>query len=118
MHSYLHSYPNASLTPLGFELLIHRHFDEFNSLNRAAEARISLRSLFKWQGQFLQSGEAALAVRRSVRRNYRRTLDPQQLQYVKLLRNQRSTLRRIGNGALKRWWIGSISPRLISIPRS
>ena len=92
----MHSHPNARLTPISRERLICRHLDDGVPLKAlAAEARISLRSAYKWLARFRDGGVTALADRRSVRRTQRRTLDPQQLQQAVDLRHQRCTLRRI-----------------------
>jgi hypothetical protein len=81
-----------------------QHLDQGRCLAElAAENGISERSARKWlerdcfaEGFANRSGgPAALAVRRSVRRTQRRTLDPQKLQRAVELRHQRCTLRRI-----------------------
>jgi transposase InsO family protein len=92
----MHTHPNARLTPHGRERLLRRHIDHGEPLREvAAQAGISLRTAYKWLARFRAGGHTSLADRRSVRRNQRRTLDPQQLQHAVVLRHQRCTLRRI-----------------------
>jgi len=92
----MHTHPNARLTALGRERLVRRHIDERRPLAELAfQAGISLRTAYKWLARFRSGGPAALVDRRSVRRNQRRTLDPQQLQQARALRHERCTMRRI-----------------------
>jgi transposase len=92
----MHTHPNARLTPLGRERLVRRHIDERLPLAELAfQAGISLRTAYKWLARFRAGGPAALVDRLSVRRNQRRTLDPQQLQQATALRHERCTMRRI-----------------------
>jgi len=92
----MHTHPNARLTPLGRERLVRRHIDERRPLAELAfQAGISLRTAYKWLARFRSGGPAALVDRRSVRRNQRRTLDPQQQQQATALRHERCTMRRI-----------------------
>lgn len=92
----MHTHPNARLTPLSRERLLRRHIDGGEPLKAlAAQAGISLRTAYKWLARYRLGGHTSLADRRSVRRNQRRTLDPQQLQHALDLRHQRCTLRRI-----------------------
>jgi len=84
------------LTPLGRERLLRRQIDHGEPLLAlAAQAGISLRTAYKWLARSRCGGHTSLVDRRSVRRNQRRTLDPQQLQHAVDLRYQRCTLRRI-----------------------
>jgi len=88
--------PNARLIALGRERLVRRHIDERLPLaDLAFQAGISLRTAYKWLARFRTGGRAALVDRRSVRRNQRRTLDPQQQQQATAFRHERCTMRRI-----------------------
>ena len=92
----MHSHPNARLTQRGRLRLVIQHLEHGRSLAElAAENGISLRCAYRWLARFRQGGPASLADRRSVRRNQRRTLDPQQLQRAVDLRHQRLHLRHI-----------------------
>jgi transposase len=90
----MHTHPNARLTAVGRERLVRRHIDEAVPLtNLASQAGISLRTAYKWLSRYRSGGASALVDRRSVRRNQRRTLDPQQEQQARALRHERCTMR-------------------------
>ncbi|WP_216905516.1 leucine zipper domain-containing protein [Synechococcus sp. CCY 0621] len=92
----MHTHPNARLTPIGRERLIRQHLEKGRSLAPlGADHAISDSTARQWLARFRSDGPTALADRRSVRRNQRRTLDPQQLKQVVKLRHQRCTLRKI-----------------------
>jgi len=70
----MHTQPNARLTPLGRERLVHRHIDEHVPLAELPfQAGISLRTTYKWLARFRSGGPVALVDRRNIRRTQRRT---------------------------------------------
>jgi transposase InsO family protein len=76
--------------------MLRRHIDDGEPLAVvAAQVGLSLRSAYKWLARYRSGGVAALVDRRSVRRHQRRTLDPQQLQRARELRQECCTLRRV-----------------------
>jgi len=92
----MHTRPNARLTAVSRERLLHRHIQDAEPLaDLAAQAGISLRTAYKWLPRYRSGGRAALVDRRSGRRTQRRMLDTQQLQQAVDLRHQCCTLRRI-----------------------
>lgn len=92
----MHTHANARLTQKGRLRLIFQHLNDHRPLAElAAEAGISLRCAYKWLARYRSGGPAALADRRSVRRQQRRTLDSQHLQRAVELRHQRLHLRHI-----------------------
>jgi len=92
----MHTHANARLTQKGRLRLIFGHLNDHRPLAElAAEAGISLRCAYKWLARYRSGGPAALADRRSVRRQQRRTLDSQHLQRAVELRHQRLHLRHI-----------------------
>lgn len=49
----MHAHPNARLTPLGRERLLHRHIDHGESLaSLAVQAGIIVRTSCKWQARY------------------------------------------------------------------
>ena len=92
----MHTHANARLTQKARLRLIFQHLNSHRPLAElAAEAGISLRCAYKWLARYRSGGPAALADRRSVRRQQRRTLDSQHLQRAVELRDQRLHLRHI-----------------------
>ena len=63
----MHTHPNARLTPLGREQLLHRHSEEHLPLSAlAAQAGIRVRTAYKGLARYRTGGAAALVDRRSV----------------------------------------------------
>ena len=90
------THANACLTQQGRLRLTFQHLNDHRPLAElAAEAGISLRCAYKWLARYRSGGPAALADRRSIRRQQRRTLDSQHLQRAVELRHQRLHLRHI-----------------------
>jgi len=97
----MHSHPNACLTQRGRLRLVIQHLEYGRSLAElAAESGYcwaeacgySMRCTYRWLARYRSGGPASLAERRSVRRNQRRPLDPQQLQHAVDLHHQRPAL--------------------------
>jgi len=92
----MNTHPNARLTAVSRERLVHRQIQDAEPLSDLAEqAGISLRTAHKWLARYRAGGRAALEDRRSRRRTLRLTLDPHKLQQVIELCHQRCMLRRI-----------------------
>ena len=92
----IHTHPTAQLTAVSQERLVRRQIQVAEPLAElAAQTGISLRTANKWLSRYRSGGVAAWVDSLSVRRNQRRTLDPQHLQQAEDLRHQRCTLRRI-----------------------
>ena len=94
----MHSHPNARLTQKVRLRLVTQHLEYGRSLAELAVENgngISLRCAYRWLARYRSGGPAALADRRSVRRQQRRTLDSQHLQRAVELRHQRLHLRHI-----------------------